>query len=113
MHELSIAIGIVKIAEEACEKAKAKQVDVVELQIGELSGVEVSSLDFVWPMAVQNTKLSNAEKAIDWVDGKAKCQECGKNFDIHSLYDGCPSCHSYFKDITAGKELKVKSLVIS
>jgi hydrogenase nickel incorporation protein HypA/HybF len=113
MHELSIAMGIVKIAEDACKKAKAKQVDVIELQIGELSGVEASSLDFVWPMAVQDTKLACAEKAIDWVEGKAKCLECGNVFEIHSLYDGCPSCNSYFKDITAGKELKVKSLVIS
>ena len=113
MHELSIAMGIVKIAEEACEKAAAKQVDVIELQIGELAGIESSSLEFAWPLAVRDTKLEHAEKTIEWVEGKAKCLECGHEYDVHTLYDGCPACDSYFKDVTAGKELKVKSLIVS
>ena len=113
MHELSIAMGIVKIAEDACTQAHASQVDAIELQIGKLAGIEKPSLDFVWPMAVRDTRLEKAERTIDWVDGKAHCQECGHAYPIYSLYDCCPKCSSYFKDITAGKELRVKSLVIS
>jgi hydrogenase nickel incorporation protein HypA/HybF len=29
------------------------------------------------------------------------------------IYDACPKCNSYFKDILQGKELKVKSLEVS
>lgn len=113
MHELSIALGIVKIAEDACQEQHAEKVDVIELQIGELSGVEITSLDYAWPMAVKDTKLEKAEKVIDMIEGKAKCQDCGESFDLHSLYDTCPACQGYFKDITAGKELRVKSLIVS
>ncbi len=113
MHELSIALGIVKIAEDACRKKQARKVDVIELQIGELAGVEPSSLDFAWPSAVKDTKLEEAEKVIEWVEGKAECLECGRSYPVHSLFDNCPSCEGYFKDIKAGKELRVKSLIVS
>lgn len=113
MHELSIAMGIVKIAENACNEKGAKRVDVIELEIGELSGIEGDCLDFVWPMAVKDTKLQYAEKVIDWVKGKAKCLECGTAYPISNQFDGCPKCNAYYKDILEGKELKVKSLVVS
>lgn len=113
MHELSIALGIVKIAEKACDNESAKKVDVIELEIGELSGIEQSSLEFAWPIAVRDTRLENAERVIQWVEGKAECLECGEKFSVQSLYDSCPKCKGYFKDITAGKELLVKSLIVS
>ena len=90
MHELSIATGIVRIAEENCRKAHADKVDVIELQIGELAGIEKTSLEFAWPMAVKNTKLESAEKEIEWVQGTAKCVECNKRFGIETLFDPCP-----------------------
>ncbi len=113
MHELSIAMGIVKIAEDACVANNAHSVDVIELQIGELSGVEAACLDFAWPIAVKKTKLEYAEKVIEWVEGKAQCLECGEHYDLHTLYGNCPACHGYVKDIKAGRELRVKSLVVS
>jgi hydrogenase nickel incorporation protein HypA/HybF len=113
MHELSIAMGIVRIAEDACSEQSASRVDVIELEIGELSGIERSSLEFAWPLAVKDTRLQEAERVIDWIDGKGKCLECGAQYDLHSLYDSCPECKGYFKDITAGKELRVKSLIVS
>ncbi len=113
MHELSIAMGIVKIAEDACSKEKANRVDVIELEIGELAGIEKSSLDFAWPIATKDTSLQYSEREITWIDGKAECLDCGKSYDLHSLYDGCPNCGSYFKDIKSGKELRVKSLIVS
>jgi hydrogenase nickel incorporation protein HypA/HybF len=113
MHELSIAMGIVRIAEANCKDASASKVDVIELQIGELAGIEKSALEFAWPMAVKDSKLEHAEKEIDWVEGKARCLECHHEYPIETLYDSCPACQSYFKDVIEGKEFKVKSLIVS
>jgi Zn finger protein HypA/HybF involved in hydrogenase expression len=38
MHELSIALGIVQLAEDEVNKANARQVDTIELEIGAFSG---------------------------------------------------------------------------
>lgn len=112
MHELSIALGIVDIAEKEVQKARARQVEEIELLIGSLSGVELDALDFVWPSAVEGTVLAKAIKKIDYRDAKAKCLECETIFPVEQAYDNCPQCGSYFKDVFQGKELKVKRLIL-
>lgn len=113
MHELSIALGIVKIAEEEMTKAGSKQIEAIELEIGTLAGIEFESLDFVWPMAVKNTVLENAEKKIQIIQAQAKCIDCDAIYTIENMYDACPTCGSFFKTILQGKELRVKSLEVS
>lgn len=112
MHELSIALGIVELAEREAIKAKASTIETIELEIGELSGVEIEALEFAWPVAVEGTMLEKAKKIIDKISGKAKCLECENLYDINNLYDSCPKCKSHFKDIYKGKELRVKSISV-
>jgi hydrogenase nickel incorporation protein HypA/HybF len=113
MHELSVAIGIVELAEEEALKAGGTKIDSIELVIGKLSGIEIDSLDFVWSSATMGTMLEKAERITIQPEGKARCMECGNEFDIESLYDCCQNCNSYFKDIIQGKELQVKSITIN
>ncbi len=112
MHELSIALGIVKIAEEESRKAAAKKVTSIELEIGSMSGIELDSLEFAWPVAVKDTVLQGADREIDWIEARARCAECQHEFAVANSFDTCPKCNSYFKDIYKGKELRVKSLEI-
>lgn len=113
MHELSVALGILKIAENEAEKAKAKKVESIELEIGTLAGIEFDSLDFVWPAAVKDTILEHAKREVNIVNAKAQCVDCETVFDIKHHYDSCPNCNSNFKSILQGKELRVKSLEVS
>ncbi len=113
MHELSIALGIVDIAEKETKKANATKVDAIELIIGTLSGVEPEALEFVWQVAVQDTVLAKAERHIEYIEAKAKCLECETTFSVQNVYDACPKCNSYFKDVFQGKELKIKALEVS
>ena len=112
MHELSIALGIVKIAEEETKKANAKKVTLIELEIGTLAGVELESLNFVWDSAVKETVLENAQKQINIIIAKGKCVDCDTVFELKNYYDACSNCQSSFKIILQGKELSVKSLEV-
>jgi hydrogenase nickel incorporation protein HypA/HybF len=112
MHEMSIVLGIVRIAEDEVKKAKAKKVEVIELIIGNLSGVEKDALDFAWPVAVKETVLEGAKRKVQYIEGEAKCAECETIFNLMSLYEACPKCNSYFRDILKGKELKVLALEV-
>jgi hydrogenase nickel incorporation protein HypA/HybF len=112
MHELSIAMGIINIAENETKKANKKCVELIELEIGSLAGVELDSLHYVWKTAVKNTVLENAKLNIDYKQGKAKCFECKTIFDMNKTFDSCPKCKSHFKEILQGKELRVKSLEV-
>ena len=112
MHELSIVMGILKIAETETEKAGAKRVDLIELEIGTLAGIEIDALDFVWSGAVKDTVLENAERKIELIQGKGQCMECDHIFPLDNIYDPCPDCQNYLKGIIQGKELKVKALEV-
>jgi hydrogenase nickel incorporation protein HypA/HybF len=112
MHELSIALGIVKIAEDETQKAHATAVEKIELQIGALSGIELDALHYVWNQAVKDTVLEGAELEIDFREGKARCMDCDTEFPMEKVYDNCPKCRSYFKEVISGKELLVKALEV-
>ena len=113
MHELSIVQSIVDIAETQVRQAGARQVDCIELDIGQLAGVEWSALDFAWEVAVRHTVLQGAERVVRRIPGKAKCLECQKVFNLSALYDACPDCNAHFHQILSGRELRVSALTVS
>ncbi|ASU33127.1 hydrogenase maturation nickel metallochaperone HypA [Mucilaginibacter xinganensis] len=113
MHELSIVMGIIKIAEDHAKAAGAHSVDEIELDIGTLSGVDMESMEFAWTQAKKGTMLNNSLKKVNSISAKAKCLDCDTEFDIKNYYDACPVCGEHLISILRGKELKVKSLLVS
>lgn len=112
MHELSIAMSIVDIAEQEVKKNNAAEVVEIELEIGKLSGIEPYALDFAWDQAILKTVLEHAKRKTRYIEARAQCQDCGNEFEIDNYYDECPSCQSYMKELISGKELRVKSLTV-
>lgn len=112
MHEFSIAINIVEIAEEEAEKANSTAVTQLILDVGTMSGIEFLALETALEMAVKNTLLERAEIGINRIQAKAKCSDCQHEFDIENAFDSCPKCGGLFHQTLCGKELKVKSLVV-
>lgn len=113
MHELSIVMSIVDIAWQQAQQAHATTIDEIELDIGALSGIELEALEFAWKEGVRQTLLEHAVKRVNCIKGKAKCMDCEAEFDIRNYYDACPVCNGHFIHIIQGKELRVKSLVVS
>ncbi len=110
MHELSIVMGIIDIAEEQAKKAGVKEFDSIELEIGTLSGIVTEALDFAWQSAVGGTVLEKAERKIISIKAVSRCIDCGNEFSTAALYEKCPRCGSYVTNLIKGNELKVKSL---
>ena len=110
MHELSIAMSIVEIAEENAKNANTSVINEIELDIGSQSGVVLEALEFAMQSAVQGTMLENADVKINSIPAKAVCVQCQHEFYIEDLFEPCPECGNPFCEITQGKELKVKSL---
>lgn len=113
MHELSIVMGIVDIAAEQVRKAGAARVERIDLEIGELAGVEFDALDFAWKAGVRQTVLDHAERRIERIPGRGRCMDCHAEFDLPELYHPCPICGGYLAEVIRGKELRVKSLTIN
>ncbi|MEM1001582.1 MAG: hydrogenase maturation nickel metallochaperone HypA [Bacteroidota bacterium] len=62
MHELLIAMEIVRIAEKETAKANIRAVKRIELEIGTLAGLEIDTLEFVWHSVLKDSALDNASK---------------------------------------------------
>ena len=113
MHELSVALSIVEIAEEEVKKAGRTQVEEIVLEIGRLAGVEEAALEFAWQEAVKHTVLEKAACLIQNKAGIARCLKCNQEFELSYMYDLCPYCHDFRKQIIQGKEINIKSLLLS
>ena len=62
MHELSIVMSIVEIAQQQAYNANATVIDEIELDIGTMSGIEMDALEFAWSQGVKQTILEQANK---------------------------------------------------
>ena len=106
-------MSIIDIAQQQAKSADAKTIDEIEIDIGCLSTVQMEAFDFAWEQAVKETILDNAIKKINRIKGKARCLDCDASFPLENIYDACPKCGQHLIDIVEGKELRVKSLIVS
>ena len=112
MHELSISMSIVDLANKEATKHQASAIEEIELDIGCLSGIDMDSFDFAWQQAIKRTILESAKRKVNRIEGKARCSDCETFFRMEQFYDSCPNCNSHLTEIVSGKELKIKSLVL-
>ena len=80
MHEMAIAEGILDIALDYARQNKAQKVNEVGLLLGEMSGVEVDSLEFSFNMLVQGTIAEGAELKIKHVGARNVKMACSRLF---------------------------------
>lgn len=112
MHELAIAHSIVQLAEQNARDNQAEEIEELELEIGSLAGVEISSLEFALQSAVKDTMLNNARIIRHDIPAEGRCGDCEAVFPVDTLFSPCPQCGSYCVNILKGKELRIKSIVV-
>jgi hydrogenase nickel incorporation protein HypA/HybF len=112
MHELSIAENIIEIIENTVKENSADKVTLVEIEIGEMSGVLIDSLKLALEISVKGTVIENTEVKIYEIGGETQCNSCNNIFPIHDLYTPCPECESYDNKIIKGNEMKIKSITL-
>jgi len=112
MHEFSIAMNIVEIAETEAKAVNSTHITNIELDVGTMAGIEFYALDTALEMAVKNTLLDGATIKVNKIQACARCTNCNNEFDMNNITDSCPKCNGLFSDVISGKELKIKSIVV-
>jgi hydrogenase nickel incorporation protein HypA/HybF len=112
MHELSIAMSIVEMAEEEAARRGAR-VNAVHLKLGELAGVVKDALIFSYEVACQGTALEGSRLLIEDIRAIAFCPKCLEPRKIESVqWFVCSECKSPVSDVLEGRELQVAALEI-
>ena len=112
MHELSIAMSIVDLAEEEARLRNAR-VAAVHLRLGQLSGVVKDALLSCYGMACAGTPLEGSELLIEEVPVEIFCIACQAARVLSSTqWFCCPECGTPSAAVVHGKELEVCALEI-
>jgi hydrogenase nickel incorporation protein HypA/HybF len=112
MHELSIAMSIVEMAEEEAHARNAR-VNAVYLKLGILSGVVKEALLSSYGIACDGTALEGSRLIIEEVPVEVFCAACKVNRKLASMqWFICPDCGATTPTVVHGKELEVTALEI-
>jgi hydrogenase nickel incorporation protein HypA/HybF len=114
MHELSIALGIVDIAEEESGRRGSVAILAVHVKLGPLSGVVKEALSSAYELAREDSLLADAPLVIEETPLVIRCPRCEIEATVPSVYElCCPRCGTPSADIIAGRELEVTALEIA
>lgn len=112
MHELSVATGIVEIAEKILQQNGMKKIHAIHIVIGELTCVDETALRFALEPAGKGSLIEGSEIVIHKQKAIARCEPCNKVFDPVGFVAQCPKCKGFETEILKGRELYVKSIEV-
>jgi hydrogenase nickel incorporation protein HypA/HybF len=85
MHELSIAMSMVEMAEEEATRRGGVKVFALHLKLGQLSGVVKDALLFSYEVACQGTTLEGSQLIIEEVPVVVYCPSCQAESPLASV----------------------------
>jgi hydrogenase nickel incorporation protein HypA/HybF len=112
MHELSLAMNLISIAEREVQKNGPGRVRKVRVMFGRLSGVDQDAFTFMFDLARKYTLLEAAEIDYEEVPGHAVCRSCKQEFETDNYLPACPYCGSLGVDITGGMDFRIISITV-
>jgi len=112
MHEMSLAESALQIIDDAARAQGFKRVKKVWLEIGQLSCVEKQAMRFCFDTVVKDSIADGAQLEIIETAGQGRCNTCGHETQIATLYEACPQCGSYGMQVIAGDAMRVKELEV-
>lgn len=113
MHELSIVLNLIEIAEKAARDAGAERIEVAHLKLGRFAGVVKESLVFSYDLATQGTLLEGSRLEIEDIPLLVYCQTCDREIELPSIQlFQCPHCENPVLDIRHGREIELTSVEV-
>lgn len=110
MHELSIALNLLAIAESEAQRIGGK-VKGLHVRVGAMSGVVKDALLFSYDVASADTALAGTQLHIEEVPVVVYCERCDapRTLESPQLFV-CPVCGAMTPDVRQGKELQLVAL---
>jgi len=113
MHELSIAVSIVELAQEEAKRRGGVQVTAMHLKLGALSGVVREALLSSYELAAEDTPLKGSRLVVEEVPVVVFCPSCRARRPLNSVQlFCCAECGTPTSEVVEGKELEVVALEI-
>jgi hydrogenase nickel incorporation protein HypA/HybF len=113
MHELSIAMSILDLAEEETRRHGRQRVFEIHLKLGPLSGVAKEALLSAFEIARVSSSFGEAELVIEEVPVRVHCPTCQTTRPAVSYQNlCCAQCGTPSPDVVSGRDLEVVTMEI-
>jgi hydrogenase nickel incorporation protein HypA/HybF len=112
MHEMSLVEGVRQLIEEAAVREGFSSVRSVQVEIGQLSGVEREAFEFCFELAMQDSIAAGARLDIVATPGRGRCLQCGREGVLAQVYDPCEHCGGYPVETIGGTAMRVIDLEV-
>lgn len=113
MHELSLMEEVRRQAEAAAAAEGAERIEAITLRVGELAGVDVDALRFVFPVVMQGSIAAGAELRIETEEAVCLCEPCGQRFRARAGCCDCPRCGAISQRLLRGRDLRLVALEVN
>ncbi len=111
MHEMSLALNIVELAEAESRAAGGRRIRRVEVEVGALAGVMAEALRFCFAAACRHTLAEGAELEIITVAGEGECASCRRTAVMEEPFSLCSFCQGVLRPLK-GQELRLAAIVV-
>lgn len=110
MHELSLAVEVAHIVDNAIRSHQLRVVDRLRLTVGALACVEKNAMETALQSVLAGTPAAGA--VIEYLDepGEGVCQSCQRTVPVREYHEICPVCERGTVRVTRGQALKVSAI---
>ena len=113
MHELGIVFHIIRSVEEVGRENRSRRVSAETRELGEVSGVVESYLQFCWQWAAARSEmLAGAALKVETIPARTLCEACGKVYPTVQYGRTCPACGSAQTHLLQGNETMIRDITV-
>ena len=114
MHELSIALSILDVAQEEAERRGNARIAAIHLKMGAMSGVVPDALQSAYELAREQTAFEACRLVIEELPVIIHCAQCQAQRPVQSLqWFCCAECDTPASEVVQGRELEVWGLELA
>ncbi len=112
MHELSLCQSLLRQVAAIVSEQGSGFVSLIELQVGELSGVEPALMQHAFPVVSQGSIAQGARLLIQTRPLRVLCERCGSESDAEAGNLSCRACGNWQTRLISGDELLLTRIEI-
>ena len=114
MHELSIAMSILDVAEEEVEHHGGVRVEAIHIKLGPLAGVAKEALLSAYQLASERTPFEHSRLVIEDVPIVVYCSKCQAERPGDAVHwFCCAACGTAASQVLHGRELELTALELA
>lgn len=110
MHELTVCQDIISQVETIAVSHHALSVEVINLQIGPLSGVEIGLLESAFSIARAGTMAEHAQLKVEAIPIRVKCNSCQAESEVSLNKLVCKQCGNWQTQLISGDEMLLRQV---